>query len=72
MYLIDCTTILLQITPIHCAAINPNVKYLIALFSVLPEYGILDQKNRRPIHFAAACEGTGPLEYLLNRYVPKG
>ena len=29
----------------------------------------MDQKQRRPIHYAAACEGKGPLEFLLKRYV---
>ena len=56
-----------QITPIHCAAINPNVKYLQKLLSVVPEYTIMDQKQRRPIHYAAACEGTAPLDFLLKR-----
>lgn len=27
-----------------------------------------DKQERRPIHFAAACEGSGPLEYLLSKY----
>ena len=56
-----------QITPIHCAAINPNAKYLTRLLGVLPEYNLPDKQNRRPIHYAAACSGTGPLEYLLKR-----
>ena len=58
-----------QITPLHCAAINPNPKYLMKLLSILPEYGITDVNSHRPIHYAAACEGTGPLEYLLNRFL---
>lgn len=57
----------LQITPIHCAAINPNVKFLASLLNVLPEYSIMDQRNRRPIHYAAACEGTGPLDFFMTR-----
>jgi len=57
----------MQITPLHCAAINPNPKYLMKLLSILPEYSITDASSHRPIHYAAACEGTGPLEYLLNR-----
>ena len=56
-----------QITPLHCAAINPNAKYLTTLLNVVPEYGILDAKQRRPIHFAATCEGPGPLEFLIKR-----
>jgi len=59
----------MQITPLHCAAINPNTKYLAKLLSILPEYSITDASSHRPIHYAAACEGTGPLEYLLNRFI---
>ncbi|UJR15954.1 hypothetical protein I4U23_002874 [Adineta vaga] len=58
-----------QITPIHCAAINPNSKYLKQLLNVMPEYNILDKYERRPIHFAAACEGPEPLEYLLSKQI---
>ncbi|CAF0916058.1 unnamed protein product [Rotaria sp. Silwood1] len=58
-----------MITPIHCAAINPNVKYLKQLLNTMPEYNILDKYERRPIHFAAACEGSDPLEYLLSKHV---
>ena len=63
------TIIVFQITPIHCAAINPNPKYLIKLLSVLPEYNITDKSQRRPIHYAAACVSPKPLEYLLSRSV---
>ena len=45
------------------------MKYLSQLLNIVPEYGIMDQKQRRPIHYAAACEGTGPLEFLLKRFV---
>ncbi|UJR19473.1 hypothetical protein I4U23_022604 [Adineta vaga] len=55
------------ITPIHCAAINPNTKYLKQLLANVAEYNIADQYQRRPIHYAAVCEGTEPLEYLLSK-----
>ncbi|CAF1193546.1 unnamed protein product [Rotaria sordida] len=58
-----------HLTPIHCAAINPNSKYLKQLLNIAPEYNILDKYERRPIHFAAACEGPEPLEYLLSKQV---
>ncbi|CAF3795485.1 unnamed protein product [Adineta steineri] len=58
-----------MITPIHCAAINPNAKYLKQLLNTMPEYNILDKYERRPIHFAAACEGSDPLEYLISKQV---
>lgn len=55
-------------TPLHCAAVNPNPKYLSQLLSVLPEYSIVDEKSRRLVHYAAACTGTGPLDFLMKRY----
>ncbi|CAF1971897.1 unnamed protein product [Rotaria magnacalcarata] len=58
-----------QMTPIHCAAINPNSKYLKQLLSIVPEPNIKDKYERKPIHFAAACEGPEPLEYLLSKNV---
>ncbi|XP_033125958.1 poly [ADP-ribose] polymerase tankyrase-like [Anneissia japonica] len=57
------------ITPLHCAAINPNPKILAKLLDSLPEYSLPDKKNMKPIHYAAACEGSGPLELLLNKSV---
>ncbi|CAH1779903.1 unnamed protein product [Owenia fusiformis] len=58
-----------QMTPLHCAAINPNTKYLSKLLSIFPDHNLCDMDQRRPIHYAAACEGKGPLELLLNRGV---
>ncbi|XP_071081128.1 poly [ADP-ribose] polymerase tankyrase-like [Haliotis cracherodii] len=55
------------ITPLHCAAINPNVKYLSRLLQIEPDISLFDKRNRRPIHFAAVCQGTGPLDLLLER-----
>ncbi len=57
-----------QITPIHCAAINPNTKYLAKLLNIVPEYSIMDDRQMRPIHYAAACETSDPLEFLIKRY----
>ncbi|CAF3044703.1 unnamed protein product [Rotaria sp. Silwood2] len=57
-----------EIAPIHCVAINPNSKYLKQLLLIVPERNIKDKYERRPIHFAAVCEGSEPLEYLLSRY----
>ena len=54
-------------TPIHCACINPNTKYLEKLLTVEPDHNIEDKGARRPIHYAAACEETGPLELLLKK-----
>lgn len=56
-----------SITPLHCAAINPNVAYLTRLLTIEPDINLVDRDHRRPIHFAAVCEGVGPLEFLLNK-----
>ena len=31
------------------------------------DINLQDQSMRRPIHYAAACEGTGPLQYLIEK-----
>jgi len=62
-------TIQTNITPIHFACINPNVKMLEFLLSRSPDYSIADYKMRKPIHYAAACEGSDPLELLLKNNV---
>ena len=56
-----------KITPIHCAAINPNVKYLKQLLDVEPDDSIRDEDNWQPIHYAAVCEGTAPLKFLMKK-----
>ncbi|KAK3738945.1 hypothetical protein RRG08_006512 [Elysia crispata] len=55
------------ITPLHCAAINPNVKFLTRLLSIEPDMNLQTRSRARPIHFASVCEGTAPLEFLLKR-----
>ena len=58
------------ITPIHCACINPNVKYLKTLLSITQDFDIQDKKQRRPVHYAAVCQDSTPLEYLITRVSP--
>lgn len=50
-----------DLTPLHCACINPNPKYLRALLDTGAEMQTTDTDLRRPIHYAAACEGPEPL-----------
>ena len=57
-----------QILPIHAACINPNGQYLSELLSSLPEYAVADAEGFKPVHYAAACDGPGPLKVLLERY----
>ncbi|KAI1702840.1 ankyrin repeats (3 copies) domain-containing protein [Ditylenchus destructor] len=55
-----------KIMPLHTAAINPNTDYLKALMSVEPNYNQPDMDNWYTIHYAAVCEGPGPLQHLLS------
>lgn len=54
-----------NITPIHFASINPDSRILEHLLSLAPEYSLGDSKMRKPVHYAAACEGNAPLKLLL-------
>lgn len=56
-----------RITPLHCAAVNPNPDYLNTLLNSRPDYSILDAQNWSVMHYAAVCTGTGPLKLLLSR-----
>jgi len=31
------------------------------------DYNLKDLKGRKLVHYAAACQGSGPLEYLLEQ-----
>ena len=39
------------VTPIHCAAINPNVKYLKTLLSITQDFNIADKRGRKKNFF---------------------
>lgn len=54
-----------DITPLFCACINPNPKFLRALLEVNADIGMVDADLRRAAHYAAACEGPEPLEVLI-------
>ncbi|EYC44087.1 hypothetical protein Y032_0472g2060 [Ancylostoma ceylanicum] len=54
-----------NITPLHTAAINPDVKILERLRSIEPNINIPDTNNWYTIHYAAVCEGPEPLKFLL-------
>ncbi|XP_015763135.1 PREDICTED: ankyrin-1-like [Acropora digitifera] len=56
-----------NILPIHAACINPNGDYLRTLLNSVPEHSIADSEGFKPMHYAAACEGAGPLKILLAR-----
>ncbi|CAG7784766.1 unnamed protein product, partial [Allacma fusca] len=56
-----------RITPLHCAAINPNPMYLSALLNIRPEVNVMDNEHWTLLHYAAVCTSPRPLEYLLGR-----
>ncbi|GMR59913.1 hypothetical protein PMAYCL1PPCAC_30108, partial [Pristionchus mayeri] len=56
-----------NITPIHTSAINPDASFLSALRDVDPVINVPDQNNWYTMHYAAVCEGDGPLKFLLSK-----
>ncbi|KAJ8578843.1 hypothetical protein ON010_g355 [Phytophthora cinnamomi] len=58
-----------RLRPLHLAAINPNTKYLEALWAVAGDEfsAIKDDQGYEPIHYAAGCESPAPIQFLLER-----
>ena len=56
-----------QITPLHCACINPDIGPLEALFKVCPDLYVADSEDRKLVHYAAACQEDGPLKFLVEK-----
>jgi len=58
-----------RLRPLHLAAINPNTKYLEALWAVAGDEfsAIKDDQGYEPIHYAAGCESRAPMQFLLER-----
>jgi ankyrin repeat protein len=54
-----------DITPLHCACINPNPKYIKLLLDANPDLNLTDNEMRKPVHYAAACVGPEPLKVLI-------
>ena len=55
-----------NLSPIHCACLNPNSDVLKHLLTINPEYQNLDTNMRKPVHYAACCESDAPLRYLVS------
>jgi ankyrin repeat protein len=51
---------------VYCACINPDASYLKQLIDTNAYIHSGDSDQRRPIHYAAACEGPEPLKLLLS------
>jgi ankyrin repeat protein/predicted DNA-binding WGR domain protein len=58
-----------NITPIHCACLNPNAEVLKHILTVNPEYGNIDDQTRKPVHYAACCPSPEPLRFLVSQNV---
>ena len=56
-----------QVTPLHCACINPDPGPLEALWKVCPDLHLCDSENMKPLHYAAVCSGVLPLQFLLGK-----
>ncbi|GMT24013.1 hypothetical protein PFISCL1PPCAC_15310, partial [Pristionchus fissidentatus] len=63
------TTMFKNITPFHTAAINPDSSLLASLRDIDPLMNVPDQNNWYTTHYAAVCEGDGPLKFLLSNDV---
>ena len=52
----------------HFAALNPNKNLLKFLLEQNNDFNVVTTTgNLKPIHFAAKCESSGPLELLIER-----
>ena len=56
-----------RFTPLHCAAINPNVRYLAELLDANAQVNTADKDQWTVLHYAAVCEGDGPLDNILSQ-----
>ncbi|CAL8148360.1 unnamed protein product [Orchesella dallaii] len=54
-----------RFTPLHCAAINPNVEIITTLLRSMPDYNLADGQGWTVGHYAAVCSSPEPLKYLL-------
>lgn len=56
-----------NITPLHLAAINPHEEVIETLLNQNPEFNVTDEHLWKPIHYASACVGSGPIKVLLKK-----
>ena len=53
-------------TPMHVVCINPDVSFIKKIIELGADWNILDDLNRKPIHYAACCKEAGPINYLIS------
>ena len=54
-----------DLTPLHCACVNPNPEVLRAFLKINSDVNMVDKQMRKLIHYAAACENPLNLEILV-------
>ncbi|PAA55778.1 hypothetical protein BOX15_Mlig008630g1 [Macrostomum lignano] len=58
-----------KVTPLHCAAINPNRAILDSLLNIFPDFTVADEHGWKLIHYASANSKPDCLAMLLDRGV---
>ena len=53
-------------TPMHIACVNPDPNFIKRLIELGGDWNVLDDLNRKPIHYASCCKTDKPLNYLLS------
>ena len=53
-------------TPMHVVCINPDVSFIKKMVELGADWNVLDDLNRKPIHYAACCKEDGPINYLIS------
>ena len=53
-------------TPMHVVCINPDISFVKKMIELGADWNILDDLNRKPIHYAACCKEPGPINYLIS------
>uniref|UniRef100_A0A7E4UQ68 Poly [ADP-ribose] polymerase n=1 Tax=Panagrellus redivivus TaxID=6233 RepID=A0A7E4UQ68_PANRE len=59
-----------NITPVHTAAINPNANILKTVLKFEYDANLADTDGWHTLHYAAVCDGSGPLSHLLSVKTP--
>ena len=53
-------------TPMHVVCINPDVNFVKKMIELGADWNVLDDLNRKPLHYAACCKEAGPINYLIS------
>ena len=53
-------------TLIHVVCINPDILFIKKMIELGADWNVLDDLNRKPIHYAACYKEDGPINYLIS------